>query len=207
MSEIIVHTIIFLVAFVLYRYTQQLIERNNKSIENVSVNDRLLNCKLVTKINEYLSNNKTILKILFIMTSLMIDVGALIVLMKYIVWGEYKTPVILLFGMLLRQINQLITKLPAPDKLLWFYPGVPSICVTYDVSTDFFFSGHTFFALTVGLDFYNSEYFIVKLYSLFFVFLEIIFVIVTKSHYWMDVYAAIATYFALRFLTDFYLKI
>src|SRR6202022_4152758 len=48
---------------------------------------------------------------------------------------------LLLFAM--RQICQLICALPPPTGMIWRNPGVPSLLVTYDVATDFFFSGHT----------------------------------------------------------------
>jgi len=42
---------------------------------------------------------------------------------------------------------QATTALPAPPGMLWRDPGFPSLLVTYSVGNDFFFSGHTAFAV------------------------------------------------------------
>jgi hypothetical protein len=211
---------LFVIMFIFFKYSQQQIEKvntgntgNTGNTENMvstetiitnslvafGVEDRLLNSKFILKINKYLHDNLYIGGYLFIITSLMIDVGAIIILLKFIFLNEYETPLVLLIGILLRQLCQLTTKLPKPVNLLWFDPGFPSLFVTYNVTSDFFFSGHTFFSLVVGLDFFSSEFLVVKLYSIAFMFLEITFVIVTHSHYWMDIYSAITTYFAIRY--------
>ena len=36
---------------------------------------------------------------------------------------------------------QALTALPPPEGMIWRYPGVPSLLVTYGVATDLFFSG------------------------------------------------------------------
>lgn len=198
----------FVLTFLFFKYSQQYIEKinlkDNTNINNINnnVDDRLLNSKLVLIINEYLHKNLWLVGYLFIITSLMIDVGAVIILLKFLFLNEYKTPLILLVGIILRQLCQITTKLPKPKYLLWFDPGFPSLFVTYNVTSDFFFSGHTFFSLAVGLDFFQNDYMLVKLYALVFIFLEISFVIVTHSHYWMDVYSAIVTYFSILYFLN-----
>src|ERR1700683_47430 len=47
----------------------------------------------------------------------------------------------------LRQIMQWLVALPAPPNAIWHYPGFPSLLVTYGVSNDYFFSGHTAIAV------------------------------------------------------------
>jgi len=44
----------------------------------------------------------------------------------------------------------------------------------------------------------QSEYKWVKIYAVLFAMLEITTIIVLKGHYFMDIYAAIATYLAVR---------
>ena len=45
-----------------------------------------------------------------------------------------------------------LTALPPPEGMIWHYPGVPSLLVTYGVATDLFFSGHTAIAVWGGLE-------------------------------------------------------
>src|SRR5689334_20391033 len=47
----------------------------------------------------------------------------------------------------LRQICQMLCPLPAPSGMVWRYPGVPAILVTYGTANDLFFSGHTAIAV------------------------------------------------------------
>ncbi len=47
----------------------------------------------------------------------------------------------------LRQVCQLLCPLPAPAGMVWRYPGVPAVLVTYGTTNDLFFSGHTAIAV------------------------------------------------------------
>ena len=83
--------------------------------------------------------------------------------------------------------------------MIWFDPGVPSFSVTYGVSNDFFFSGHTYISVLIGSEIAKSQSIYVKSYGIFFMLFEISFVLVTHGHYFMDVYAAITTYFMMEY--------
>jgi hypothetical protein len=52
---------------------------------------------------------------------------------------------LMLFG--LRQLCQMLCAFPPPDNMIWHSPGFPSLLVTYGVSNDLFFSGHTAIAV------------------------------------------------------------
>src|SRR5262249_61953755 len=47
----------------------------------------------------------------------------------------------------LRQLCQGLCALPPPPGMIWSYPGVPSLLVTYGTANDLFFSGHTAIAV------------------------------------------------------------
>ena len=47
----------------------------------------------------------------------------------------------------LRQICQMLCPLPTPAGMVWRYPGVPAVLVTYGTANDLFFSGHTAIAV------------------------------------------------------------
>jgi len=84
---------------------------------------------------------------LLIISSLVIDLlGAY--LLSTAIFGESIRPylgLVLVFS--LRQICQMLCPLPAPSGMVWRYPGVPAILVTYGTANDLFFSGHTAIAV------------------------------------------------------------
>lgn len=84
---------------------------------------------------------------LLIISSLVIDVLGAYLLCSAI-FGESLRPfvgLVMLFA--LRQVCQMLCPLPAPDGMVWRYPGVPAVLVTYGTANDLFFSGHTAIAV------------------------------------------------------------
>ncbi len=91
--------------------------------------------------------NPAIADRLLIASSLGIDVFGLFLLLSSI-FGSTVRPflgLVVLFS--LRQLCQALSALPPPDGMIWRDPGVPSLLVTYGVSNDLFFSGHTAIAV------------------------------------------------------------
>jgi hypothetical protein len=84
---------------------------------------------------------------LLIASSLVIDLlGAY--LLGAAIFGESFRPFVgLVMVFALRQICQMLCPLPAPSGMVWRYPGVPAILVTYGTANDLFFSGHTAIAV------------------------------------------------------------
>jgi hypothetical protein len=78
-----------------------------------------------------------------IVSSAVIDAIGLFLLGSWIFGGSVRPFLGLLLLLGLRQMMQALCALPAPPDLLWHYPGFPSLFVTYNVSNDYFFSGHT----------------------------------------------------------------
>lgn len=155
---------------------------------------------LVAQINAYLRANPVVMRYNFILSSLLIDINVVYVVAKYLLLDADNRTITLLFsGFVLRQICQYINRLPIPKNLIWFNPGFPSLFVTYHVENDFFFSGHTMIALVTGFDIISNGDILSQIYGTFFIMYEIGFIIVTFSHYFMDIYAAIATYFMLNY--------
>lgn len=196
--NIIFRMLVLVCCYKLFMYLQLKISMDDNS-EGTKVVDNLHNSALVMYFNKYLHENKAVASFLFVLTSGMIDVGGFVVLYAFVFENEYKTNLLLFIGFSLRQLCQALNRLPKPEKLLWFKPSVPSLCVTYDVTNDFFFSGHTYTALVIGIYFLESTNLFVNIYAVFFITTEILFIIVTHSHFWMDIYAAITTYFSLRY--------
>jgi hypothetical protein len=128
---------------------------------------------------------------LLILSSLVIDIlGAY--LLGSAIFGPSIRPylgLVMLFA--LRQICQMLCPLPAPSGMVWRYPGVPAILVTYGTTNDLFFSGHTgiavFGACTLAGHFGPWGLAL----GLAIAFFEAITVLVLRAHYTMDVFTGI----------------
>ena len=91
----------------------------------------------------------------------------------------------------LRQTTQALTALPPPDGMIWRYPGVPSLLVTYGVATDLFFSGHTSIAVWGGLEIGRLRFRGAAVLGLLVAVFEASTVIVLRAHYTMDVFTGV----------------
>src|SRR5262249_47990548 len=78
--------------------------------------------------------------------------------------------------------------LPPPSGIIWRDPGVPTLLVTYDVATDFFFSGHTGLAVLGAVELRrfggNHRWLYLGVAIILF---EVTAVLVLRAHYTMDV--------------------
>ena len=102
---------------------------------------------------------------------------------------------LIVFG--LRQISQLCCTLPPPPGMIWRDPGVPSLLVTYGVSNDLFFSGHTALAVLAAIEICQSAPWWLGAAAVLVALGEAVIVIVLRAHYTMDVITgALAAWFA-----------
>jgi membrane-associated phospholipid phosphatase len=139
---------------------------------------------------------------LLIVSSLGIDVLGVFVLTQSIV-GDSVRPflgLLILFG--LRQICQAVTALPPPEGMIWRSPGVPSLLVTYGVSNDLFFSGHTALAVygAIELGRWGGPAWAAVGAAL--AAFECATVIVLRAHYTLDVFTGAVTAFAAAVVAD-----
>ena len=193
---------LLLTAYFLWHLSQQFLSTDVKT--EFLIVDRLHDSSFFTMINEYLANNSFIAAANFILTSLLIDMNVLYIAYRYLKTNNFKKTMFILFGgFMCRQLCQYINRLPVPNNMVWFDPGFPAFLVTYVVENDFFFSGHTYVALSVGIAIVSgSKNIFVKMYGIFFILYEILFIISIRAHYFMDIYGAIATYFMLAYFYD-----
>jgi hypothetical protein len=147
--------------------------------------------------NAYLHQHPERTDQLLIASSAVIDLLGFFLLWRS-VFGPSLRPFIgllLLFGM--RQVCQLLCALEPPPGMLWRDPGFPSLLVTYGVTTDFFFSGHTGLAVlgAVELARVGGRRWVILGFSI--VVFEVMTVLVLRAHYTMDVFAgAVAARYA-----------
>jgi hypothetical protein len=128
---------------------------------------------------------------LLIVSSLVIDLlGAY--LLGSAIFGNSIRPylgLVMLFA--LRQICQMLCPLPAPAEMVWRYPGVPAVLVTYGTANDLFFSGHTAIAVygAATLAGHWGQWGLAL--GLAIAVFEALSVLVLRAHYTMDVFTGI----------------
>jgi hypothetical protein len=128
---------------------------------------------------------------LLIISSLVIDLLGFYLLGAAIFGTTFEPFVGLAMLFTLRQICQMLCPLPAPSGMVWRYPGVPAILVTYGTANDLFFSGHTAIAI------YGAATLAAHLgpwglaLGLAIAMFEALTVLVLRAHYTMDVFTGI----------------
>jgi hypothetical protein len=128
---------------------------------------------------------------LLIISSLVIDLlGAY--LLCTAVFGESIRPYVgLVMVFALRQICQMLCPLPTPSGMVWRYPGVPAVLVTYGTANDLFFSGHTAIAVYGACTLASHWGPWGMVLGLAIAFFEAITVLILRAHYTMDVFTGI----------------
>jgi hypothetical protein len=130
---------------------------------------------------------------LLIASSAVIDLVG-ISLLGLTIFGSSVRPflaLLMLFAM--RQICQALCSLTAPDEMIWRSPGVPSLLVTYGVSTDLFFSGHTGLAVLGAVELGRLGNRWLVMLGVAIAIFEATTVLVLRAHYTMDVFTGAVT--------------
>jgi membrane-associated phospholipid phosphatase len=144
-------------------------------------------------VNAWLNAHPSPANALLIASSLGIDALGLFVI-GITIFGRTVRPflgLIILFS--LRQLCQSLISLPPIEGMIWRDTGVPTLLVTYGVSNDLFFSGHTALAVfgTLELARLGKPPLVVLAFLLG--LFEVSAVIVLRAHYTMDVFAGAMT--------------
>jgi PAP2 superfamily C-terminal len=130
---------------------------------------------------------------LLIISSAVIDVVG-VSLLAATLFGRTVRPFLgLLMLFALRQLCQMLCALPVPPGMIWHNTGVPTLLVTYGVSTDFFFSGHTGLAVLAAVELARTGRKWLTALGVSIVLFEALTVLVLRAHYTMDVYAGAVT--------------
>ena len=128
---------------------------------------------------------------LLIISSLVIDLLGAYLLFSAILGASLRPYLGLVTLFALRQICQMLCPLPAPAGMVWRYPGIPAILVTYGTANDLFFSGHTAIAVygAATLAGHFGHWGLVL--GIAIAFFEALAVIILRAHYTMDVFTGI----------------
>ncbi|MDG0818118.1 phosphatase PAP2-related protein [Bdellovibrio svalbardensis] len=137
----------------------------------------------------YLNQSPRVADALLISSSLVIDAVGIFLIVQTLLGTSVRPLLALLVLFTLRQINQAITVLPTPEGMIWRNPGVPSLFVTYGVSNDLFFSGHTALAVLGALEIAQLGGGLFLALAIAVVIFEVATVILLRAHWTMDVFA------------------
>ena len=175
-------------ALVFWFWTQSLIGGRSTGLV---IGDRLHD--VTASANLYLHAHPAAGNLLLIVSSGLIDLLGIFLLARWIFAGKLRPFLALAIVLGLRQIVQSLVALPAPANAIWHYPGFPSLLVTYGVSNDYFFSGHTAIAVVGVTEIARlGKRWLTALGVLIVVF-EGSAVLILRAHYTMDVFAGLVT--------------
>jgi hypothetical protein len=128
---------------------------------------------------------------LLIASSLVIDLLGAYLLCASIFGVSLRPYLGLVMVFALRQICQMLCPLPAPAGMVWRYPGVPAILVTYGTANDLFFSGHTAIAVYGAATLAGHWGPLGLAIGLAIALFEAVTVLILRAHYTMDVFTGI----------------
>lgn len=179
-------------ALAIWFWTQRLIAKTDLG---EGIGDRVH--LLTARWHAYFQSNERAANRALIVSSLFIDLFSLF-LIGVAIFGSTVAPFIaILIVFSLRQICQLCCTLPPPPGIIWRDPGFPALLVTYGVSNDFFFSGHTAMAVLGAIELCHVGPWWLGGLGCVIALGEIVVVLVLRAHYTMDVVAgAFAAWFA-----------
>jgi 1-acyl-sn-glycerol-3-phosphate acyltransferase len=143
---------------------------------------------MTASVNRTLNDHASAANALLISSSACIDLLAVFLLARGIFGPSLRPFLGVLMALGLRQIVQGLCALPPPPQMIWRNPGFPSLLVTYGVSSDFFFSGHTTMAVLGALELGRLRKPWLTGLAITVALFEIATVIVLRAHYTMDVF-------------------
>jgi len=190
-------------ALVVWFWSQKLI--GAKGIPDLAIGDRIHNA--TASANLYLHLHPFAANVLLIVSSSIIDLLGVFLLARWIFGGALRPFLGLVIVLGLRQVVQWLVALPAPPNAIWHYPGFPSLLVTYGVSNDYFFSGHTAIAVLGVTEITRfGKRWLIAIGVLIAIF-EVATVLILRAHYTMDVFTGIVTGLYAAYLAEFILSL
>lgn len=179
-------------------FTQKLVGQKKAPPEN-GIGDLIH--ELTAPANRYLNAAPRMANTLLVSSSLIIDALGIFLIVQTLLGDSIRPLMGLIILFSLRQINQAMSSLPIPDGMIWRDPGVPSIFVTYGVSNDLFFSGHTALAVLGALELIQLGNPLFTFLGIFVIAFQVITVLLLRAHWTMDVFTgAIAALWTHQFV-------
>jgi PAP2 superfamily C-terminal len=198
MSIMSIRLVLVIVGLAIWHWTQRLIKNRPNGVGVIGDGLHTLTARSFA----FFSANPVWADRLLIASSLGIDGLGTFVLVQSII-GDSIRPflgLLMLFG--LRQICQALTALPPPEGMIWRSPGFPSLLVTYGVSNDLFFSGHTALAVFGAIELGRWGGPVWATVGAVLALFECGVVIMLRAHYTLDVFTGAVAAFAAAVAAD-----
>lgn len=193
MSPILLRIAVIVIALGIWFWTQKLI--GNRSGDGEGIGDGVH--RLTARWHRYFLTHEKSANRALALSSLFIDVLGLSLIAVAIFGPTFAPFLAMLIVFSLRQISQLCCTLPPPPGIIWRDPGFPTALVTYGVSNDFFFSGHTALAVLGAIEICHLAPWWLGAAAVLIAIGEAIIVLILRAHYTMDVITgALAAWFA-----------
>ena len=136
---------------------------------------------------------------LLIVSSALIDAVGVWLLLSALFGRTIRPFLGLLLLFTLRQLCQALCALPAPPEMIWHATGVPTLLVTYGVTNDLFFSGHTGLAVLAAVELARTGRKSLTALGVLIAAFEAMTVLILRAHYTMDVFTgAVAALFVAQ---------
>jgi len=188
-ASFITRIVVTAAALVVWFWSQKLI--GSRGVPDLAIGDRIHTA--TASANLYLHLHPFAANVLLVVSSSIIDLLGIFLLARWIFAGSLRPFLGLVIVLGLRQIVQSLVALPAPPNAIWHYPGFPSLLVTYGVSNDYFFSGHTAIAVLGVMEITRFQKRWLTALGVLIAIFEITTVLVLRAHYTMDVFTGIVT--------------
>lgn len=144
-------------------------------------------------LHDYFVSHPQASNVLLVASSAGIDLVGVFLIARSIFGTSLRPFLSLLILFALRQVCQGLCALPSPEEMIWRHPGIPSLLVTYGVSTDLFFSGHTGLAVLGAVELARLRRPWLTALGVSLVFFEASTVLILRAHYTMDVFTGAVT--------------
>lgn len=193
MSAPLIRLAVVVAALVLWFWSQHLI--SGKAAGGRGIVDGMH--RLTGGLHRYFYRNRRPADRLLVVSSLFIDVLGLSLIALSLFGPSFRPFIGLLIVFGLRQASQFFCTLPPPRGMIWRHPGFPSVLVTYGVSNDLFFSGHTALAVLAAVEICQVAPWWMGAAAVLVAAGEALVVLILRAHYTMDVVAGgLAAWFA-----------
>ena len=174
-------------------WTQRMI--GAKSVETAGIGDGLH--RFTARWHQYFFNHPKPANFALALSSFCIDIFGLSLIALAVFGPSFKPFIAVMIVFILRQLCQMCSTLPPPPGMIWRDPGVPTLLVTYGVSNDFFFSGHTALAVLGAIEICGVAPWWLGALAIVIALGEATIVIILRAHYTLDVITgAFAAWFA-----------
>jgi len=183
MTLILLRMAVIAVALVIWFWTQKLIASKGHGLTGIGDGIH----RLTTRWHRYFAEHDTAANRALIVSSFCIDVLGLTLIATAVFGPSFAPFISILIVFSLRQISQLCCTLPPPPGIIWRDPGFPTVFVTYGVSNDFFFSGHTALAVLGAIEICHLAPWWLGAAAVLVALGEVVTVLVLRAHYTLDV--------------------